>query len=66
MVSDGVTGLLVEVGDVSGLTRAVQKVLADHELRTKIISNAKSKVQEFSFQATAQKTLNIYQEIIKN
>ncbi|MBP7243914.1 MAG: glycosyltransferase family 4 protein [Bacteroidia bacterium] len=66
LVSDGVTGLLVEVGDVSGLTRAVQKVLADHELRMKIISNAKSKVQEFSFQATAQKTLNIYQEIIKN
>lgn len=66
LVSDGVTGLLVEVGDVSGLTRAVQKIIDDHELRMKIINNAKSKVQGFSFQATAQKTLSIYQEIIKN
>ena len=66
LVSDGVTGLLVEVGDVSGLTHAVQIVLADYELRMKLIKNAKIKVQEFSFQSTAQKTLSIYQEIIKS
>ena len=65
LVMDGITGLVVEVGDVSGLTHAVQKVLANHELRSELIRNAKIKVQGFSFQATAQKTLSIYQEIIK-
>ena len=65
LVSDGVTGLLKEVGDVDGLKEAVQRILSDHELRVKLINNAKMKVQGFSFQATAQKTLSIYQEIIK-
>ncbi len=64
LVSDGVTGLLAQVGDVDGLKVAVQKILSDHELRMILINNAKIKVQGFSFQATAQKTLSIYQEII--
>ena len=65
LVIDQVTGLLREVGDVDGLTKAVQQILSDHELKLKLINNAKIKVQGFSFLATAQKTLNIYQEILK-
>ncbi|MFN0189153.1 MAG: glycosyltransferase family 4 protein [Bacteroidia bacterium] len=64
LVSDGITGLLVEVGNVDGCTLAVQKILSDRELKTKLVSNAKIKVQGFSFQATAQKTLSIYQEFM--
>ncbi|MBK7967004.1 MAG: glycosyltransferase family 4 protein [Bacteroidetes bacterium] len=65
LVSDQVTGLLREVGDVEGLTNAVHLILSNHELRNNLSNNAKIKVQGFSFLATAQKTLSIYQEIVK-
>lgn len=65
LVNDHVTGLLKEIGDVEGLTNAVHQILLDHELRANLIDNAKTKVQDFSFLATAQKTLSIYQEIAK-
>lgn len=65
LVIDQVTGLLKEIGDVEGLTNAVHQILLDHELRMNLINNAKTKVQAFSFLVTAQKTLSIYQEIVK-
>lgn len=65
LVTDQVTGLLRDVGDVEGLTQAVHQILSNHELRNSLVNNAKTKVQGFSFLATAQKTLSIYQEIVK-
>lgn len=65
LVIDNETGLLREVGDVEGLTNAVHQILSNQELRNSLVNNAKIKVQGFSFLATAQKTLDIYQEIIK-
>jgi L-malate glycosyltransferase len=65
LISDQETGLLRDVGDVEGLTKAVHQILSDHAVRDNLVNNAKVKVQSFSFLATAQKTLNIYQEIVK-
>ena len=64
LVSDEVTGLLCEIGDVDGLKTAVKRILMDHEFKATLIHNAKIKVQDFSFQATAKKTFQIYQEIL--
>jgi len=63
MVEDGVTGLLADTRDVNGLTQATLRILNDPSLRMKLIENAKARVQDFSFQATAQKTLEIYREV---
>jgi L-malate glycosyltransferase len=65
LVSDQLTGLLRDVGDVEGLTKSIHQILSNDELRNSLVNNAKIKVQGFSFLATAQRTLNIYQEIIK-
>jgi glycosyltransferase involved in cell wall biosynthesis len=64
LVNDEVTGLLCEIGDVDGLKTTVKRILTDHEFKATLIHNAKIKVQDFSFQATAKKTFQIYQEIL--
>lgn len=64
LVNDEATGLLCEIGDVDGLKTAVKRILTDHEFKATLIHNAKIKVQDFSFQATAKKTFQIYQEIL--
>jgi glycosyltransferase involved in cell wall biosynthesis len=66
MVEDGITGLLADVGDAVGLSKAVLHLLAHPELKSKLISNASSRVQDFSFKATAGKTLEIYHDVILN
>lgn len=59
IVIDGVTGATSEVGDVKGLAQSVMKRLDDHEL-----FQAKEFVKDFSKEATARKTLEIYRSIL--
>ena len=62
MVEDGMTGLLANTGDVNELKKAVLRILNDPSLKMKLVENAKARVQDFSYQATAQRTLEIYKE----
>jgi glycosyltransferase involved in cell wall biosynthesis len=62
MVVDGVTGLLADPGDVCGLNNATLRILNNPDLRNDLIENGKERVKDFSFQATAEKTLEIYRE----
>jgi glycosyltransferase involved in cell wall biosynthesis len=65
MVENRQTGMLEQVGDSPALARAVAEVMADHSLRMSLIAHAKEKVKIFSKEATANKTLEIYNEIIQ-
>lgn len=53
LVIDGSTGLLVDPGDVDGLARAMQRMLADTDLRARLGRQARAHVLE-SFEASSQ------------
>lgn len=65
MVVNGVTGLLSDPGDVIGLKNSTLRILHDPALRKQLTDNALSRVQDFSFQATAEKTLDVYRAIMQ-
>lgn len=60
MVEDGVTGLLAPIGDADALAAATMRILHQPGLGKELTSHASQKVQKFSYQATAEKTLGIY------
>ena len=64
MVEDGVTGLLADPRDVDALKDATLRILNDPALRKQFTDNAKERVKDFSFQATAAKTLEVYCEVL--
>lgn len=65
MVIDGQTGLLAAPGDADALAAAVEKVLIDTSLRARLVAGAHAKVQEFSKEETARKTLVQYLEVLR-
>jgi len=66
LVEDGKTGLLASIGDTDGLRNAVLRIFEKPELRNTLVSNARQKVKNFSFQATAEKTVKVYEEVLKS
>ena len=58
------TGLLSPIGDAQDLASNINMILEDRELKDKLINNAKVNVRKFSKKHTAQKTLNIYNDVI--
>ena len=59
------TGLLADVKDSKGLADNVLRLVEDHELKEKLVRNAKQQVvQEYSKEHTAQKTETIYRQVI--
>lgn len=62
MVEDTVTGLLAEPGDIASLKNATLRILRDPILKNTFVQNALTRVQDFSYQNTAEKTLEIYEK----
>lgn len=60
MVEDTVTGLLAEPRHIESLKNATLRILRDPILKNIFVQNALARVQDFSYQATAEKTLEIY------
>jgi glycosyltransferase involved in cell wall biosynthesis len=61
LVEDGETGLLVPPGDVAALRSAIERLLADVELRGRLGRGARERVREhFSQQATAAELIRAY------
>ena len=61
IVEDGVTGLLVPVGDVDGFAQALTKLIEQLELRTKLSNALFERVTtDFSKSEMVQKTLALY------
>lgn len=66
LVEDGKTGLLAAVGDVEGLKKAVLRIFNEPGLQALLVRNALDKVKDFSFLATAGKTIRIYEEVLRS
>ncbi|HEX6701847.1 MAG TPA: glycosyltransferase family 4 protein [Gaiellaceae bacterium] len=63
LVEDGVTGFLVEPGDVEGLRAALERLLADPELRRRMGRAGRAKVAErCSIESVTEATLDAYRQ----
>lgn len=65
MVQDGVTGMLVDFGDVDGLTAALRRLLSDAEMRRVMGQRARAQAEErFRLALVAERTKQVYEEIL--
>ncbi|MBS1945128.1 MAG: glycosyltransferase [Bacteroidetes bacterium] len=64
VVEQGGTGLLCPVGDDAALAAAVEQVLADGALRSRLVEGAGRKLLAFTREAMAAATLEVYQEVL--
>jgi glycosyltransferase involved in cell wall biosynthesis len=65
IVKDGVTGLLVPLGDPSALAAALSRLLGDDALRQRMGTAGRERaLQEFSWEAIARRTVAFYREVI--
>ncbi|MEO0554325.1 MAG: glycosyltransferase family 4 protein [Bacteroidota bacterium] len=64
MVIHESTGLIADVGDVDTLAKNVERLKANVQLAQELVSNASSKLLEFTKEKTAKRTLDIYYEIL--
>lgn len=65
-LEDGITGLLVQPGDVQGLTAALCKLLLDPELATSMGKAGQARYREmFSTEAMGQSCLEVYKSCLK-
>jgi len=60
LVENGVTGLLVELGDVEGLAQALLQLIRDPELRKKMGQAGRAKIQDYSLERVLDEMSAIY------
>jgi len=65
LVRDGIDGLLVEPGDVRGLSDAIVRLLIDRRLRERMGRAGKKRVREFSWDDTARTVVKAYRAALR-
>ena len=63
-VRDGETGILFPSGDAAACASAMEKVYGDAELRKSLGQNAKRYAESFSWEKSAQETLDLLQKTV--
>ena len=63
-VQSGKSGLLFEYGNISDLASSLIKILSDHNLRHKLIQGGLEWAKRFSWEKTADKSLEIIESIV--
>lgn len=66
MVIHEETGLLAPIGNPEALGKAVLRLLENAEIRNQIIKGAAHKVEDFSKEKMAERTLGVYQRGLEN
>jgi glycosyltransferase involved in cell wall biosynthesis len=64
ILTDGVDGLLAEIGDVSGLSRHVVRLLENDALRVQLISNARETVGSYKPDKTSPLVFDLYRSVL--
>jgi glycosyltransferase involved in cell wall biosynthesis len=64
MVIHEQTGMLAPIGDAQTLAAHIARIVSDTRFKNSLMEGAKQKVQEFSKERTAEKTLMLYQEVL--
>ena len=65
LVEHGVTGLLVELGDVEGLAQALLQLIRDLELRKKMGQAGQDKIQDYSLERVLDEMSAIYARYLR-
>jgi len=60
----GNAGLLVDPDDVLEWTRSIKRILSEDALRATLIEEGRKRVRQFSWQRTAEATLDVYQSAV--
>jgi glycosyltransferase involved in cell wall biosynthesis len=64
VITDGQSGLLVEPGDVFGLGNAISALVADRDLRQRLVQEARSRVtQHYTADVMARRYAELYEEV---
>ena len=66
LVQTGENGLLVPVGDVHGFAEAIERLLDDKILSDRLCAAAKETVKKFSWDVSAEKTIELYNGVISS
>jgi glycosyltransferase involved in cell wall biosynthesis len=64
-VRDGISGFLFEPGDVEGFAGKLQAVAGDHELRSRLGTGAREFALKFSWDKSAEQTLEYISDIVE-
>lgn len=64
LVKDGKTGFVIKPEDAKGLASKIVELLTNDKLREEMGKAAMEKVKEYDWKKIAEKTLNIYKEVI--
>jgi len=64
MIADGASGLLVPPGDTAGLAVAMDRLLADEDLRARLGASAKVGVRPFTASAVAERLEAVYARVV--
>jgi len=65
LVRDGIDGILVEAGDVKGLSRSIVKLLKDPTLARRMGKAGQQRVLDYSWDATAEVVLGEYERALR-
>lgn len=65
LVEVGRTGLLVELGDVPGLAKALERLISDPELRSAMGAAGREKIQDYSLEKVLVEMAGIYDRYLK-
>lgn len=64
LIDDGDNGLLVPAGDAAALATAIERLLADDNLRQRLITAARERLPAFAPEAIATAYLQLYRELL--
>lgn len=59
LITDGISGILVEVGDTEGLASAIRQVAANESTQVRLTQNARIRIQDFSQDAVVAKLADL-------
>ncbi|MDG3011357.1 glycosyltransferase family 4 protein [Rhodococcus sp. D2-41] len=63
VLSDGAAGLLTQVGDSAALGREIDRVLAEPDLREKLVAQATAAVAKYDWPVVADQILRVYETV---
>ncbi|MFA7159250.1 MAG: glycosyltransferase, partial [Kiritimatiellia bacterium] len=63
LITDRVNGLLVKVGDVNAIARAISSILQDGSLATRLAAAGREKALTFSLRNHARRVNGIYERV---
>jgi glycosyltransferase involved in cell wall biosynthesis len=64
VIEDGISGLILPIGDADALGRAIARVLLDAPLAARLSAGARARAPKFSIENTVNSTMVVYRELL--